>query len=55
MEGKLKKKEEAFWKKCYDYGLEAEMKDQYSFVKKADVLVMETNDLEAVVQDLMSV
>jgi hypothetical protein len=31
------------------------MKDQYSFVKKVDMLVMETNDLEAVLHDLISV
>lgn len=31
------------------------MKDQYNFMKKVDVLVMETNDLEGVLQDIMSV
>jgi hypothetical protein len=56
MDYKLKRKEEAFWKKCYEYDIEIDTKDNYSYViRKVDMLMIEANDLEGVIQELLSV
>jgi hypothetical protein len=54
MESRLKKKEDAFWKKFYEYGFDTDSKDYYSFIKKVDLLFMESNDLEGIIQDFMT-